>query len=217
MSTVHQTSEDLLLRYAAGQLRPAPALVVASHVAMSQSSRAVLGQFENVGGALIEEQPMAELSAGLFEQTLARIGENMPEESAAKANDHDRLAMGITLPEPLARRKIGPWKWLGPGMRFARIEMPEDPDHNLVLLRVPAGRALPAHSHSGEEVSLVLKGSFHDEIGRYTPGDMILEDEETDHSPMVDDGGECICLVSIEGPMRIKSWLGRVVQPFIGL
>ena len=217
MSTVHQTSEDLLLRYAAGQLRPAPALVVASHVAMSQSSRAVLGQFENVGGALIEEQPMAELSAGLFEQTLARIGENMPEESAAKANDHDRLAMGITLPEPLARRKIGPWKWLGPGMRFARIEMPEDPDHNLVLLRVPAGRALPAHSHSGEEVSLVLKGSFHDEIGRYIPGDMILEDEETDHSPMVDDGGECICLVSIEGPMRIKSWLGRVVQPFIGL
>jgi putative transcriptional regulator len=217
MNTVHQTSEDLLLRYAAGQLRPAPALVVASHVAMSQSSRAILGQFENVGGVLIEEQPMAELSDGLFEQTLTQIGERAREETFAEAHDHGHLAMGIVLPEPLARRKIGPWRWLGPGMRFARIEMPEDPDHNLVLLRVPAGRALPEHSHSGEEVTLVLKGSFHDEAGRYMAGDLIGEDEETDHTPVVDDGGECICLASIEGSMRIKSWLGRLAQPFIGL
>lgn len=217
MNTVHQTSEDLLLRYAAGQLRPAPALVVASHVAMSQSSRAILGQFENVGGALIEEQPMAELSAGLFEATLARIGDKAPNEPVAKVYNYDHLAMGVSLPEPLARRKIGPWKWLGPGMRFARVEMLEDPDHNLVLLRVPAGRALPEHSHSGEEFTLVLKGSFHDEAGRYRVGDLIGEDEETDHTPMVDEGGECICLASIEGPMRIKSWLGRLAQPFIGL
>lgn len=217
MNTVHQTSEDLLLRYAAGQLRPAPALVVASHIAMSQSSRAILGRLENVGGALIEEQPMAELSAGLFEQTLARIGESVQAEPPMPMHDHGRLAMGITLPEPLARRKIGPWKWLGPGMRFARIEMPEDPDHNLVLLRVPAGRALPEHSHSGEELTLVLKGSFHDEAGRYIVGDLIGEDEETDHTPVVDEGGECICLASIEGAMRIKSWLGRLAQPFIGL
>lgn len=217
MKTLHQTSEDLLLRYAAGQLRPAPALVVASHVAMSRSSRAILGQFENVGGALIDEQPLAELSADLFEKTLAGIGEPVAEERPTQAYDHGRLAMGITLPEPLGRRKIGPWKWLGPGMRFARIDMPEDPDHNLVLLRVPAGRALPEHSHSGEEITLVLKGSFHDEAGHYMPGDLILEDEETDHTPIVDEDGECICLASIEGPMRIKSWLGTLAQPFIGL
>jgi len=217
MDTVHQTSEDLLLRYAAGQLRPAPALVVASHVAMSRSSRAILEQFENVGGALIDEQPLAELSADLFERTLAGIGAPAAEERLVQVHDHDALAMGITLPEPLARRKIGPWKWLGPGMRFARIEMPEDPDHNLVLLRVPAGRALPEHSHSGEETTLVLKGSFHDEAGRYVVGDLIGEDEKTDHTPVVDEDGECICLVSLAGSMRIKSWLGRLVQPFIGL
>jgi len=217
MKTVHQTSEDLLLRYAAGQLRPAPALVVASHVAMSRSSRAILGQFENVGGVLIDEQPLAELSADLFERTLAGIDQAAPSEPSAQPHDHDALAMGIALPEPLARRKIGPWKWLGPGVRFARIEMPEDPDHNLVLLRVPAGRALPEHSHSGDEITLVLKGSFHDEAGRYLPGDLIGEDEETDHTPIVDEDGECICLVSLEGSMRIKSWLGRLVQPFIGL
>lgn len=217
MNFVNQTSEELLLRYAAGQLRPAPALVVASHLAMSPSSRRIVAGLETVGGALLDDEPMAELSAGLFERTLAALDTPRRTESFAPLRSHEALDMGVAIPEPLARRTIGPWRWLGPGMRFARIAMPEDPDHNLVLLRVPAGRALPEHSHSGEEFTLVLKGSFHDEMGRYVVGDLIHEDEETDHTPMVDADGECICLAAIEGPMRIKSWLGRMVQPFLGL
>lgn len=217
MNFVNQTSEELLLRYAAGQLRPAPALVVASHLAMSPSSRRLVAGLETVGGTLLDEEPMTELSAGLFERTLAALDIPMRPESLAPARSHEALDMGVAIPKPLARRSIGPWKWLGPGMRFARVAMPEDPDHNLVLLRVPAGRALPEHSHSGEEYTLVLKGSFHDEMGRYGVGDLIHEDEETDHTPMVDVEGECICLAAIEGRMKIKSWLGRMVQPLLGL
>lgn len=217
MTFVNQASEELLLRYAAGQLRPAPALVVASHLAMSPSSRRLVAGFERVGGALLDEEPMADLSAGLFERTLALLDAPVRPENLAPVRHHEALGMGVAIPGPLARRSIGPWQWLGPGMRFARVAMPEDPDHNLVLLRVPAGRALPEHSHSGEEVTLVLKGSFHDESGRYAMGDLIHEDEETDHTPIVDMDGECICLAAIEGPMKIKSWLGRMVQPFLGL
>lgn len=217
MNFVNQTSEELLLRYAAGQLRPAPALVVASHLAMSPSSRRFVAGLESIGGTLLADEPMAELSAGLFERTLAELDTPVRPERFAPVRPHEALDMGVPLPEPLARRSISRWKWLGPGMRFARVEMPEDPDHNLVLLRVPAGRALPEHSHSGEELTLVLKGAFHDETGRYGVGDLIHEDEETDHTPAVDMDGECICLAAIEGPMRIKSWLGRMVQPFLGL
>ena len=217
MNFVNQTSEELLLRYAAGRLRPAPALVVASHLAMSPSSRQIVKRFEGIGGALLDEEPMAELSVDLFERTLAGLDLPVRPEKAAPARSHEALDMGIAIPEPLARRAIGPWKWLGPGMRFARVDMPEDPDHNLVLLRVPAGRAMPEHSHSGEEITLVLKGAFHDDSGRYATGDLIEEDEETNHIPVVDHDGECICLAAIEGPMKIKNWLGRMVQPFLGL
>ena len=217
MNFVNQTSEALLRRYAAGRLRPAPALVVASHLAMSPSSRRFAAGLESVGGALLDQEPMAELSAGLFERTLAQLDIPVRPSGLPPARSHEALDMGIAIPAPLARRSIGPWKWLGPGMRFARVDMPEDPDHNLILLRVPAGRALPEHSHSGEEVTLVLKGAFHDEAGRYGAGDLILEDEETDHTPMVDGEGECICLAAIEGPMKIRNWLGRMVQPFLGL
>ena len=217
MNFVNQTSEELLLRYAAGRLRPAPALVVASHLAMSPSSRRFVAGLESVGGALLDEEPMAELSAGLFERTLAELDRPVRPVRLPPARSHEALDMGVAIPVPLARRSIGRWKWLGPGMRFARVDMPEDADHNLVLLRVPAGRALPEHSHSGEEITLVLKGSFHDASGRYGAGDLIHEDEETDHTPVVDEDGECICLAAIEGPMKIKSWLGRMVQPFLGL
>lgn len=217
MNFVNQTSEELLLRYAAGRLRPAPALVVASHLAMSPSSRRLVSQFEGIGGALLDDEPLAELSAGLFERTVAMLDTPVRPQRIAPARGHEALDMGIAIPSPLARRAIGPWKWLGPGMRFARVDMPEDPDHNLILLRVPAGRAMPEHSHSGEEITLVLKGSFHDEAGRYGEGDLIGEDEETNHTPVVDQDGECICLAAIEGPMRIRSWLGRMVQPLLGL
>ena len=170
MNFVNQTSEELLLRFAAGRLRPAPALVVASHLAMSPSSQRFVAGLESVGGTLLDEEPMAKLSPDLFERTLAEIDEPLRPESLPPVRNHETLDMGIRIPAPLARRSIGRWKWLGPGMRFARIEMPEDPEHNLILLRVPAGRALPEHSHSGEEVTLVLKGSFHDESGRPHPG-----------------------------------------------
>ncbi|MGV3549956.1 ChrR family anti-sigma-E factor [Rhizobium sp.] len=217
MNFVNQTSEELLLRYAAGQLRPAPALVVASHLAMSPSSRRFVAGLEGVGGAILDEAPMVDLSAGLFERTMAALDTPVRPASSSPVRSHEALDMGVTIPAPLARRSIGPWKWLGPGMRFARVSMPEDPDHNLILLRVPAGRAVPEHSHSGEECTVVLKGSFHDEGGRYLTGDLIHEDEETDHTPTVDMDGECICLTAIEGRMRIKGWMGRMVQPFLGL
>lgn len=217
MSPTHQTSEELLLRYAAGRLPPAPALVVASHLAVSPSSRAVLHAFDALGGALIEQAPLAAVSPGLFERTLAGIERPAPAGEPVRGRNHEHPATGISLPAPLARRNIGRWTWIGPGIRLARVAMQEDRDHNLVLLRVGAGRAMPRHSHSGEELTLVLKGSFHDEAGRHGTGDLIEEGEDTDHRPIIGDESECICLVSFEGPLRIRNWLARLAQPFIGL
>lgn len=218
MSVANHTSEEMLLRYAAGKLRPAPALVVASHLAISPSSRRLAARFESIGGALLEHEPLADLSPDLFERTLGRL-----DASSAGANapgsmpNHDALDMGIALPPPLARRAIGPWRWLGPGLHCARISMAEDSDHNLVLLRGQAGVTLPEHGHAGEELSLVLKGSFQDASGRYVVGDLTVEDQDSGHKPVVTEDGECICLLAIEGRMRFKSWMARMAQPWTGL
>lgn len=218
MSHENATIDGLLMRYAAGNLSPAPALVVACHLAMSPTSRRFALGLEAVGGVLLDDGPIVPLSAGLFERTVEKLNRSAERpERVALVPDEAANDRSMAMPAPLARRSIGRWKWLGPGMHYAPVEMPEDPEHNLVLLRVPPGRNMPEHSHSGEEVTLVLKGAFHDESGRYGVGDLILEDEKTSHAPRVDADGECLCLAAIEGPMRIKGVIGRLIQPFIGL
>jgi putative transcriptional regulator len=217
MSHVNQTSEEVLLRFAAGKLRPAPALVVASHLALAPWSRRLVSGFESIGGGLVESEPPADLSPGLFERTLARLDDPRAPPVRTPAPDHAPLNLGIGLPGPLAERSIGSWRWLGPGLCCARVEMAEDPDHNLILLRGQARVALPAHGHTGEELSLVIKGSFDDEGGRHVVGDLIHEDQDSDHTPVVSGDGECICLLSIEGRMKFKSWILRMAQPWIGL
>ena len=213
----NDSTAELLMRYSAGALSPAPALVVACHLAMSAKSRRFASGLDCVGGTLLDDEAIAPLSAGLFERTVAKLDQA----SDAPRNAHAPLNMAtdgtFAIPQPLANMPIGRWRWLGPGMRYARVEMPDDLVHNLILLRVPPGRTMPEHSHSGEEITLVLNGGFSDGNAHYGVGDLVLEDEKTTHAPIVDEGEECICLAAVQGPMRIKGLIGKLIQPFIAL
>jgi putative transcriptional regulator len=102
-------------------------------------------------------------------------------------------------------------------MAFARLDVPEDPRTNLVLLKIAAGRHMPTHGHSGDELTLVLQGAFEDEHGRCSTGDLAEEDCDTHHTPVVTGKETCICLASIEGRLRPQGLIGRLVSPLIGL
>lgn len=217
MTITHHASDDLLLSFAAGKLSPAPALVLQSHLAMSRDSNKRLAEFERLGGALLDEQPMTDVSTDLFERMLGKLAAPSSAEPISLGYDHRGLDMGVDIPAPLSERKIGKWKWVAPGMRFAKVEVPEDPTYNVVLLRIGAGKALPKHGHTGTELTLVLKGAFSDENGRYGRGDLEEEDDDGDHQPRVEMDGECICLAAIEGQMIPHGWIARVMQPFVGI
>ena len=217
MTITHFASDDLLLRYAAGRLSPAPAFVVACHLAMAQESRKRMDAMESMGGVLLDEQPMASLSDDLFERTLGRLNDEVPARQPPQTFDHAALNMGIELPAPMRRRSIGKWRFMGPGMRYARIDMPEDPGVNLVLLRVAAGQSLPKHGHSGDELTVILKGAYRDENGRYLAGDLDEEDDASEHTPVVEADSECICLAAISGPLQARGWVARAMLPMFGL
>lgn len=216
MTINHHASDALLLAYAAGQLSPAPALVVASHLALSDHDAERLATLEQIGGALLDEQPLAPVASDLFEKMLARLDEPVPEDMTRVPQDHTGLDLGVALPAPLAARSIGKWRTIAPGMRFADIDVPEDPKYKVVLLRVGPGRALPQHGHAGNELTVVLKGSFSDEGGTYGPGDIEEEDGDSNHRPRVGPDGECICVTAIEGRLIPDSWLARFLLPLFG-
>lgn len=217
MTASRHPSPELLARYAAGSLSPAAALVVESHLSLCDRCAAAHRDVLALGGLLLERLSPSELDARLFERTLARLDEKRPASAASASSRRTARDLGIRLPAPIADRATSGWRWMGPGMAFARLDVPEDPKTNLILLKIGAGKRMPTHGHSGEELTLVLQGAFEDEHGRCVAGDLAEEDGDTHHTPVVTGKETCICLASIEGRLRPHGLIGRLVSPLIGL
>jgi putative transcriptional regulator len=112
---------------------------------------------------------------------------------------------------------ISNWRWMGPGMRWSRVELPRDPAANVFLLRIGAGKRLPLHTHSGIELTQVLYGTFDDGRALFGPGDFDEADGSFHHQPVVQGGGECICLASVQGKVVFQGALTRLIGSMVGM
>ncbi|MCD2173445.1 ChrR family anti-sigma-E factor [Rhizobium sp. C4] len=224
MNIHHHISDELLFDYANGALEEGWSLAVATHLALCPSCRKRLAAMEAAGGAIFEAIEVEPASASKedfsWEAMRARIDNAAPvrEVPAAKvvsARD------GVLVPEPL-RSYIGgdvdkvKWKPLGLGAYHYPIKT-SDEDISVRLLRIPAGKPVPEHTHGGRELTLVLKGSFSDVSGRFGPGDFEETDETVDHQPIADPGEDCICLAVTDAPLKFKSRIVRMIQPLLGI
>ncbi len=209
MSILHHPSDELLLGQAAGRLEAGPALVLGAHLAVCPACRAQVERLEAVGGALMDSIPPAAMAPDALAHALARIERPAPPAPAP------RPPRGIDLAEVLAGLPVGRRRWLGPGMWMRPVE--RRGRSVTYLLRSGPGRQLPRHTHTGAEYVVVLKGSFSDQTGRYGPGDFAEGSDDLVHAPRTDSEGECLCLISAEGPMRMRDMIGRIAQPFFGL
>ena len=77
--------------------------------------------------------------------------------------------------------------------------------------------SMPEHGHNGTEMTLVLSGAYRDKLGRFGPGDIADLDEKQEHRPVVEPREPCVCLVATEGQTRLKSMIGRALQPLHGI
>jgi len=204
--SLHHPYDDTLARYAAGRLGAGPSFVVAAHLSGCRECRARVGLFEAVGGALLEEAPVAAVRPQMFAATLRRIeGAIEPAQSFARpASPLD----GLALPA---------WRSLGGGFQWRRLTLPYARDANVIMLKVQPGRKMPQHTHAGVEYTQILQGGFHDDFGHYMAGDCVEADDEVEHQPVVDSDVECICLAAFDGRLKLQGWVGRMLQPWLGL
>ncbi len=217
MTTTHHATDETLMRFAAGTLAAGPAIVVEAHLASCPACRARIGTFEALGGAVLEDMAPTPLSAKALNDTLAMLDDEEDAAAIAQPPLAPVEIEGIRLPDALRGCDIGRWRWIGPGMKMSRVGVPQDPDANLILLKVGPGRALPDHGHVGTEFTYIVSGSFSDKFGTFRPGDLAEMDDDVEHQPMVDPDGECICLAAMEGKMRFKNVIGRMLQPIFGI
>lgn len=217
MTTTHHATDETLMRFAAGTLAAGPAIVVEAHLASCPACRARVGTFEALGGAVLEDMAPTPLSAKALNDTLAMLDDEEDAAAIAQPPLAPVEIEGIRLPDALRGCDIGRWRWIGPGMKMSRVGVPQDPEANLILLKVGPGRALPDHGHVGTEFTYIVKGSFTDRFGTFKPGDLAEMNEDVEHQPVVDADGDCICLAAMEGKMRFKSVIGRMLQPIFGI
>lgn len=215
MSIRHHVNDDLLLAYASGNLSEGWSLGVATHLAMCPDCRASLDLMEAAGGMLLEELEPVSGDDAAWDRLKARIETDAPRLVQPKPH----MASAV-IPEPL-RSYLGSdlvgLKWRNIGTAHQIMIKTEDRDTQVRLLRIPAGKPVPEHSHGGRELTVVLTGSFHDKIDSFGPGDIEDADGELTHQPIAGPEEDCICLAVTDAPLKFTSRLVRLVQPLLGI
>jgi putative transcriptional regulator len=209
----HHPSETLISACAVGALRPGAALVVRAHLLRCPACARTAGFFESLGGALLEVEPDAAMAADALDRALAAIERPAPQAGRAVRTSPDAAA----LPAGLEGYSVGRRRWIAPGASVSRVRTDPSSRELVYLLRIAPGMGLPRHTHAGAEFTCVLQGSFADQSSRYDPGDFVCADEAVEHSPVVEPGGPCVCLISTDAPLIMRDFVGRVLQPFAGV
>ena len=220
MTIRHHISDDLLVSYAAGSLAEGWSIAVATHLALCPSCRRRLTVAESIGGELLET--MADDAA--VDESWASVRNRLQQQAgsaAAALRQTTSAGQSGGLPEPL-RSYVGgdidtlKWRPLGRGAYQIPIRT-ADRETKVRLLRIPAGKPVPEHSHGGRELTLVLSGSFVDGDDIFARGDLEDADASLTHQPVATPDTDCICLAVTEAPLKFRSWIVRAIQPFLGI
>lgn len=212
--------DDAITDYAAGNLSPAKHAVMSCVVELNPRAAKKAAFETDVAATMMSEIRPVALSPLFIGETLAKLPRREPIDLAANDEPRDRLA-----PKPLRDLMGGQglrdieWKSLVPGVAVHDVlgnRRTRNGDR-LYLLRAKGGTSMPEHSHNGEEWTLILAGSYVANGQVYSRGDLHIEDETIAHSPQIVEGEDCICLVMTQGPLKMKSWLPKIVQQVVGI
>lgn len=211
----HHPGEATLLSYASGALPHGLSLIVAAHLGACPRCRSTVELADNMGGAFMDAAEPVSVSDRSLEIVMQRIGDPAAEEAVrpATAGRHGVPApLGAMLPEELSDVR---WRTIGPGIRQAKLPGHDGADEGVKLLKIAPGRSVPQHSHGGHEMTLIVSGSYTDEIGRFQVGDIADLDGDIRHQPVSDGAEDCICIIATDAPLAFTGIVPRLMQTFI--
>lgn len=209
MTITHHLDDATLMSCAGGSQPESISAVVTSHLQVCPRCRAELKQHSLIGEALFEALAPAPVTRAAPLVALR----------AAEADDE---AAEHALPAAVQAAIRGDdaaiaWKRLAPGVWHYPLALSEGAEGDLRLLKVAPGTQLPEHGHGGSELTMVLQGSYHDELGTFRRGDVADLGDDVEHQPVADAKEGCICLIASDRKARFKGLVARLMQPFTGL
>ena len=197
----HHLPAEMLIDYASGALREAPALLVATHLALCPTCRGEVKECEVMGGCLLEQVESVDVSDSCRAKVLAAL--DHPNAPAMPETAQDFLCRVI--PSPL-KGYVGCTsqhiKWSEPNSAISLFTLPTPCcGGSAQLVRVKPGTVLPKHTHQDYELTLVLAGALRDADELYRRGDVMVSDPASTHAPQSSGGEDCVCLMVTPHPV----------------
>lgn len=211
----HHPKNTTLAEFAAGTLDEGRSLVVASHLANCGECREFVSALEEAGGQMLTAIEPVAMAPGAAACALSLLERETSDASRAQAPKPTAMPVWQSEQKTMLGYELGPWRWVGPGLHHRVVKVPSEGGTRVFMLKAAPGLKIPEHSHTGTELTSVLSGAFIHEGGRFAAGDCDDADHDDSHSPVIDGNEECICLVAMQGELKLSGLFGRLMQPFV--
>lgn len=212
-------NEELLEGYVQGSLSAGMNVVISAHVELCEDCQQRSQEMEATASqqwmqAEEEQKPAtsADVAAIIRSITSQPQVRELPERASAVEEIH-MLDHSVRLPRVLAKVASDGlvWKKLANGINQASVTLDDKTQCDFLYMK--PGSQVPVHKHQGNEITLVLDGSFSDESGMYRQSDFVVRTPDHTHQPVSEEG--CLCFAVLDSPLTFTSGLARLLNPLL--
>ncbi|MFV0594670.1 ChrR family anti-sigma-E factor [Shewanella sp.] len=222
----HHPHTDLLLAHAKAELPLSMSIAIAAHCALCHECQSQVSQFTEQAAELafvaqgdtLDQTPMNATDSSQDDALQQMLSQIMALPEATQTEDDYPVKSTVSLNHKNVRYEIPrvfrqhiahPWQQIG---KVSRMRFNVDENNTRAsLLHIDALGEIPQHTHKGYELTLLLAGEFSDLHGQYVPGDFIILDGKTQHSPKTQSG--CLCYTVLDAPLYFTKGLSKLLNP----
>lgn len=221
-----------LTDYTAGCLPTTQALCVATHLHYCASCKLKVRELTELGSLLFMQQQRSAVKSSEFERLLTRV-ETLNGAAvvvpALLSEAADPMLTSSLAPPPASQLRLPrslhriargdienlQWQRVGNSFRYSKLNVGNRKPAETALMHIRAGGNVPHHRHDGDEITVVITGSFSDHDDKYSVGDFIVRTTGEQHQPVASQNEDCLCLSSLEKPIVMSNWFYRMLAPLM--
>jgi len=219
----HHPTDDMLLEFVNGSLSTGLSVVLSAHIELCdhcrerrlqmEASASLAWQKEADQNPATRQRDFSPMLAAINNKLSSEEQETEARQETADVNEIHVLEGSIRLPRVLAKLAGEGIVWNKIAGGISQADVTLDGGTQCEFLYMKPGGQVPMHKHRGNEVTLVLDGSFSDELGHYQTADFVVRDGSHQHSPVSEEG--CLCFAVQDSPLMFTRGLARLLNPFI--
>ena len=171
---------QLIFDFASGILGPAKSILASTYLQLNANASKIGNTFENMMGENLMDNENIHPKKLKYTDCIAK------NETVVKNVNKDPITSFFG--------DLNNIKWKQVYKGFKEYTASIDDKDELKLIKMEPGVSVPHHSHGGKEFILVLEGSFRDEYGEYSKGDIQINDQKIKHTPIASVETGCVCL-----------------------